>query len=133
MQCLVTLTGQQPDDVLRPPIQYANESPLARLAAVRIASVIRQKAKQFGFLEADRAGVRTREGQAPLEPCNMWDEYQAYMLKALMEDEDPLVRAECLKAVSLDGASLEFLVAKTLDCDPLVRLEAYRKLTAECD
>jgi len=130
MQCLVTVTGQQPDNVLRQGIQYANESPVARASAVKIAAMIRNKARQLGFVEADRQGLRRKDGS--VEACNIWDEYHPYLLKAMMEDEDPSVRAECVKAVSLDAASLEFLVAKTLDPESAVRLEAYKKLLTEC-
>ena len=55
------------------------------------------------------------------------------MIKAMMEDEDGQVRAECAKCITVNSESLEFLVAKTQDIDPMVRKEIYDKLKAQCD
>lgn len=60
---------------------------------------------------------------------SIWERYEGYIIKALMEDEKETIRSECLKLLQLNEGNMKFLTIKTLDNHPLVRAETYKHLT----
>lgn len=51
----------------------------------------------------------------------MWKPYNDYLIKAMIMDDSPLVRIECVRNMPVDEVTIHSLAIKTADKDHEVR------------